>query len=132
MSREGRLLKNTSILAFGTICTKGIMFFMTPLYTMWLSVGDYGTFDLVTTYSSLAVPFVTLAVGEALFRFMLDAESEESRRRIASTAFAVYCVGARSLLCYSVSLRRLFGTLGSHLCSRLWYTDVPSSSTTTQ
>lgn len=94
MSREGRLLKNTSILAFGTICTKGIMFFMTPLYTMWLSVGDYGTFDLVTTYSSLAVPFVTLAVGEALFRFMLDAESEESRRRIASTAFAVYCVGA--------------------------------------
>ena len=94
MSREGTLIKNTSILAFGTICTKGVMFFMTPLYTIWLSVGDYGTFDLITTYSSLAIPFVTLAVGEALFRFMLDAKSEEVRRRIASTAFAVYCVGA--------------------------------------
>ena len=72
MSREGTLLKNTSILAFGTICTKGIMFFMTPLYTIWLSVGDYGTFDLITTYAGLATPFVTFAVGEALFRFMLE------------------------------------------------------------
>ena len=98
MSREGTLVKNTSILAFGTICTKGIMFFMTPLYTLWLSVGDYGTFDLITTYSSLAVPFVTLAVGEALFRFMLDAKSDESRKMIASTAFAVYCVGAIAIM----------------------------------
>lgn len=98
MGRKGTLIKNTSILAFGTICTKGIMFFMTPLYTAWLSVGDYGTFDLITTYSSLAIPFVTLAIGEALFRFMLDAKSEESRKRIASTAFAVYCTGALIIL----------------------------------
>lgn len=98
MSREGVLVKNTSILAFGTVCTKGIMFFMTPLYTIWLSVGDYGTFDLITTYSSLTIPFVTLAVGEALFRFMLDAKTREERSRIASTAFAIYCVGAFAIM----------------------------------
>lgn len=93
ISREGRLAKNTSILVVGTICTKGIMFFMTPLYTVWLSVGDYGTFDLITTYTSLLIPFVTLSVSEALFRFMLDAKSLSQRKTIASTAFAIYCVG---------------------------------------
>ena len=103
MSREGTLVKNTSILAFGTICTKGIMFFMTPLYTIWLSVGDYGKFDLITTYSGLATPFVTLAVGEALFRFMLDAKSEEARERIAGTAFAVYCVGALAIVLIGIA-----------------------------
>lgn len=113
MSREGTLIKNTSILAFGTICTKGIMFFMTPLYTMWLSVEDYGTFDLITTYSSLAIPFVTFAVGEALFRFMLDAKSEEARRRIASTAFAVYCVGALAILLIGLAASAVWGVGGA-------------------
>ncbi len=109
MSREGTLLKNTSILAFGTICTKGIMFFMTPLYTIWLSVGDYGTFDLITTYAGLATPFVTFAVGEALFRFMLDAKSENDRRRIASTAFAVYCIGAVAIVLIGLAAAAVFG-----------------------
>lgn len=93
MNREGRLAKNTSILAFGTICTKGIMFFMTPLYASWLSAGDYGTFDVITTYSSLLIPFITFSVSEALFRFMLDAKVREEKRTIASTAFVIYCVG---------------------------------------
>lgn len=93
MSRESRLAKNTSILAFGTICTKGIMFFMTPLYTAWLSVGDYGTFDVITTYSSLLIPFATLSVSEALFRFMLDTKTTGQKKAIASTAFAIYCIG---------------------------------------
>ena len=93
MSRESRLAKNTSILAFGTICTKGIMFFMTPLYAAWLSVGDYGTFDVITTYSSLLIPFATLSVSEALFRFMLDTKTTGQKKAIASTAFAIYCIG---------------------------------------
>lgn len=67
---------------------------MTPLYAAWLSVGDYGTFDVITTYSSLLIPFVTLSVSEALFRFMLDTKTTNQKKQVASTAFAIYCVGA--------------------------------------
>ena len=128
MSREGRLIKNTSILAFGTICTKGIMFFMTPLYTKWLSAGDYGTFDLITTYVGLIIPFVTLAIGEALFRFMLDVKTDEERRKIASTSFAVYCIGAAVLIAVSFASVLFFGVSMSlalavmaYMCSELLY-----------
>lgn len=128
MSRSGALVKNTSILAFGTLCTKGIMFFMTPLYTAWLSVNDYGTFDLITTYSSLAVPFLTLGVGEALFRFLLDANDDESRKTISSTAFGVYCFSSLFtvlLVIPAAVMQTLRPTLAfaivAYICAELFY-----------
>lgn len=128
MGRSGALIKNTSILAFGTLCTKGIMFFMTPLYAAWLPVEDYGTFDLITTYSSLAVPFVTLGIGEALFRYLLDAEDDGARKAISSTAFLVYCCGS-ALAMGAAVLAVLSGMVHSslaiatvaYICAELFY-----------
>lgn len=75
-SKSKNLVKNTAILSFGTICTKGIMFFMTPLFTRWLSQSDYGTFDLITTYITLLIPFVTLDCGEAAFRYLVEVKED--------------------------------------------------------
>lgn len=91
--RSFSLIKNTSILSFGTLCTKGIMFFMTPLFTRWLTTEEYGTFDLMVTYISLSLPIVTLAMGEALFRFLLDETDSLHREKIISTAAFTEFVG---------------------------------------
>ena len=91
--RAKSLLKNTMILGFGTLCTKGIMFFMTPLFTRWLTSSEYGMFDLLITYITLLVPLLTLAIGEAVFRFILEKNDENDERIILSTTFFLDIIG---------------------------------------
>ena len=97
-SRSKKLALNTVILSIGTLCTKGIMFFMAPLFTRWLTSSEYGTFDLLVSYVSLLLPFLTLSTGEALFRFLLDAENEEKKKTWISTVFFLYLGGILFLL----------------------------------
>ena len=86
------LLKNTTILTFGLLCTKGIMFIMTPLFTKWMSQNDYGTFDILLGYVTLIIPLVTIDMGEALFRFLIGQQNKETDI-IISTAFVVFLAG---------------------------------------
>ena len=83
-NRSERLVKNTAILTFGKICTRGIMFIMTPLFTRWLSQADYGTFDLIVTYISFLMPIITLECAEAMFRYLLDANKENEKNGICA------------------------------------------------
>ena len=72
MSRKTELAKNTAILTVGRLCTQCISFFLLPLYTAILSTEEYGTFDLLVTYSTLLLPLVNWQLDQGLFRFMLD------------------------------------------------------------
>ena len=78
MNREKKLFKNTIILTIGTICTKGILFIMTPFFTRWLSQEDYGVFDLITTYIALLIPLTSLEIGHASFRLLMDNRNKEN------------------------------------------------------
>lgn len=93
--RGSSLIKNTAILSFGTLCTKGIMFLMTPLLTRWLSQNDYGIYDLLITYVTLLIPFITLDCGEAAFRFLAETNDDERNKRkvIVSSSFFVALLG---------------------------------------
>ena len=100
--RSKSLIKNTTILGFGTLCTKGIMFFMTPLFTRWLTREEFGTFDLLVTYITLLVPLLTIASGEAIFRLILDETNKKKEKDILSTAFWIDIVGIVISLIISV------------------------------
>lgn len=91
--RKKSLIKNTTILSFGMLCTKGITFITTPLFTRWLSQVEYGTFDLMVTYITLLIPIVTLSSGEAVFRFILDETDSKNNSRVISTAFIIDLIG---------------------------------------
>ncbi len=79
MGKERELVKNTAIISFGKICTQLISFFLLPLYTALLSTEEYGTVDLVITYSSFLLPFITLALEQALFRFLIDERNNKDK-----------------------------------------------------
>lgn len=87
------LIKNTLVLSLGTFCTKGIMFLMTPLLTRWLSQEEYGTFDLLITYVTLLIPFITLDSGEAVFRFLAERKDYSENSEIISSAFVITLFG---------------------------------------
>ncbi|WP_302951872.1 lipopolysaccharide biosynthesis protein [Holdemania filiformis] len=86
MSRKTELAKNTAILTVGKLCTQCISFFLLPLYTAILSAEEYGTFDLLITYSTLLLPLVNWQLDQGLFRFMLDHRGDKAEQgRLFST-----------------------------------------------
>lgn len=78
MTRSDKLVKNTLILGIGTILSKGMTFLMVPFFSKWLTASEYGSFDLFITYVTLAVPVLSLSVGEAVFRFLIDDTDKKS------------------------------------------------------
>lgn len=81
-SREKELAKNTAIIIFGKVCTQLISFFLLPLYTSVLTTEDYGKVDLILTYISLFLPVLTLALEQALFRYIIDVRNNENDKEV--------------------------------------------------
>lgn len=72
MSKYKKLIEDTFIFALGSIGSKAIVFFLVPLYTNVLTSEQYGTADLVLTFSQLLMPLVCLAIYNAIIRFGLE------------------------------------------------------------
>lgn len=104
-NRSSKLIKNTAILGLGTICTKGLMFFMTPLFTRWLLQETYGIFDLMLTYVTLIIPLITMGISEALFRYLVGDE-EKNKKGIITNALVISVIGfiISAILIYIVSI----------------------------
>lgn len=71
-NNDKRLLYNLIIIGIGTIFTRLIYLVMTPFYSSWLTTSEYGKYDLIATYISLCVPFVTLQLDQAIYRFSIE------------------------------------------------------------
>lgn len=84
MGSKKSLIKNTVIIAIGKCSTQAISFCLLPLYTSILTEAAYGTFDFINTVVLFVVPFITLLMEEAMFRFLIDAESESEKKHIIS------------------------------------------------
>lgn len=89
MNKGKDLAKNTAIISIGKICTQFMSFFLLPLYTSILNTSEYGTVDLLVSYSALLLPIVTFAIEQALFRYLVDVRSDEQKKDtiISTTVF---------------------------------------------
>ena len=85
MSRMGSLLKNTGILLIAKISTQIVNFFLLPLYTSLLTTDEYGRVDIYTTLQMILIPFITLQIEMAFFRFFIS-EQECNKKKIATTS----------------------------------------------
>lgn len=82
---------------------------MLPIYTRFLSRADYGTLDLLTVTVDLLGTLASVGVGAAVFKFYADAEGEDEKRALVSTA-TLTLVGLNGLLA-------IVGILGSSALS---------------
>ncbi|WEG13393.1 oligosaccharide flippase family protein [Pullulanibacillus sp. KACC 23026] len=102
---KNNLVKNTLLLSIGNFATKGINFLMIPFFSSWLSTADYGTFDLLSTYVSLLIPFITLSSSDAIFRFGIDkSEISEKTKYITNglllNLFNTFLFSVVLIICY--------------------------------
>lgn len=82
-----RLSKQSVIYGFGVVVSQIAGFFLIPVYTRYLTPGDYGTLEVFqTTLSVLAVIFI-MGLSTALFRSYYLHEDETKKKTVISTAF---------------------------------------------
>lgn len=87
MGKYKRLGKNTILVFIGNVGSKLITFIMLPFYTLWLSVSDYGTTDLIAVYVSFLLSIVTCCLAEAIFIFPKGESLEKQKQYFSSGIF---------------------------------------------
>jgi len=106
-NREGKLLKNTIILAIGTFFPKLAIFLVLPAMSELLTKEDYGIYDLVTTMVALVLPVATVQIQSAAFRYLIDVkDNEKEKRKIVSTIYAFVLL--TSVICLTIVFFVLF------------------------
>lgn len=80
--KNKKLAKNTILIFISRVCTKFISFLLLPFITAALSTNDYGNFDLISTYSWLLTPFMTLKIESGIFRFLIDERKDKENQNI--------------------------------------------------
>ena len=84
MSYQGKLLKNTAIIALGKISTQILSYILLPLYTAKMVTEEYGSYDFICTLSVFLCPIITLLIEECMFRFLIDADTDGKRKSIVT------------------------------------------------
>lgn len=113
MGRYRSLLLNTGVFASAQVATKLITFFLVPLYTSYLTTGEFGVTDMASTVVTLSFPLLTLSISDAVLRFAID--GKDSSDGYVSTGLCVVIVGCLMAAALSPLLDLpSFGGLGSY------------------
>lgn len=96
MSREGKLAKNTFVIAIGTFLPKLASFVTLPILTGCLTKEEYGTYDLIVVLVSLLLPAATLQIQTAAFRFLIDLRCDEKGIKTIVTNIICFIAPASS------------------------------------
>lgn len=91
MNKGKSLLANIIQFGLSTFLPKAITFLMVPLYTYCLTTAEYGTVDLLNTTVQFILPFVTLQVQDAIFRFSVD--ERHSPADVYTIGIRILCIG---------------------------------------
>ena len=125
MKHKKELIKNTIIIAIGRCSTQVITFLLLPLYTSILSTKEYGEYDLLNTISIFAIPFITMLMEEAMFRFLIDVKDRTEKKKVISqtvifslismtvASILIFIIG--SIFHYKYTLYLIFFIVGSIL-----------------
>ena len=113
MGKFRNLALNTVLFAANAVATKLISFFLVPLYTSYMSAGEYGLTDMSLTVISLVTPLLTLDVSEAAVRHIVGDREHGGRYAAVAFALTLASVALVALLCPLLDLG-VFGGLWAY------------------
>lgn len=127
MGRYKNLAVNTALFALNAVATKLVSFFLVPLYTAYMSAGEYGLTDMSLTVINLLTPLVTLDVAEAAVRFIVADRVRGDCYAAVATGVTVASVAVVTVLSPLLDLPAL-GGLGAY---RGWFVAAYAASALT-
>lgn len=78
-------LKNSIIYYISGLLSKGISFFLLPLYTSLLTTRDYGVLELLSIVSTLSIIIFTFQINQAVARFYNELINQKHIQMYTST-----------------------------------------------
>jgi len=87
-----RFFKDSAIYVIPSILSRGIGFFLLPVYTHYLSPADYGVIEFLAVFFAILNLTLPLEVSQAIARLLPDAESSK-KSVYASTSFWFTAIG---------------------------------------
>lgn len=112
MNSYKKLFNNVIIFAVGVLGSKVISFLLVPLYTHYLSQGEFGTADLVMTTVSMLIPLVSASMHESIIRFVMNKSFD--KKEVMANALTISGIGYIVFLLFYPILKYL-NVLGDSL-----------------
>lgn len=82
-----RVLRHSTLYAFGNIASRAVAFLAIPFYARFLSPAQYGLIELIElSTQTVAIAFGLQAIGTAMTRLFHDQTSPEAERNVVSSA----------------------------------------------
>lgn len=78
-SKYKYLIKNTGILTISNFSSKILVFLIVPLYTYYLSIEEYGNYDLIISTIQLLVPVLSLNIVDGVMRFSMSKDIDRNQ-----------------------------------------------------
>ena len=83
--QKDRILKKTGMHFIGNLSTKVLSAVIVFLYAFYVGANDFGEYEYVQTLVNIIVPVFFFSIWDAILKFMLSQEKEESKRKITTT-----------------------------------------------
>ena len=83
------LARNFLTYSIGALFLKGVSFFLLPLYTRVLTPAEYGSLDLLSSFSGILDIVLSLGLAQVMFVEFYHKDAEE-RRRLLNQLLSVY------------------------------------------
>lgn len=89
MNKNAILIKNTLILGIGQFIPKIISIIILPILTYYLTTSDYGIYDLILSLANLMLPFFTLMIQQAVFRYLINSDTDEKNAKYITNVYII-------------------------------------------
>ena len=91
------MLRNMGIYAVGSVGSRLITIMLVPIYSFFIEPSEFGYYDICFMVVLVMMPFVTLQMRDGAFRFLIDSDSEEERRKVVT--FTVVTLARSAVVC---------------------------------
>jgi O-antigen/teichoic acid export membrane protein len=114
IERLKELLRHSAIYGLGSIVARILGVLLLPLYTRYLSPGDYGLIETLVALSAVLTALVAQAMKSAFFRFYFDSAEPDRRLLVVRTAFWYVLAASTAVLVAGVALAQPISWLLFH------------------
>lgn len=108
-SRRG-FAREAALYGAGVVIARAVSFAMLPIYTRFLSPGDYGALQILQMVTDVTAILLSGGLASGVLRFTLKARTPEDRHAVVSTAFVLltglHAIGAVGLVLAAPILAR--------------------------
>ena len=91
MSKSKYLAKNVFLFSISSFLPKLFAFLLVPIYTTYLTTGEYGIADLISTTTNFIIPIFSFDIQDAVLRFVL--EPKYDKKDVLSVSVSINTFG---------------------------------------